>query len=55
VRAELPLDGIEAYDPTHTGKQVAAYLAYAMQHYLLVSAGSDLHDPHGSLPIAYRA
>ncbi|GHO82341.1 PHP domain-containing protein [Dictyobacter formicarum] len=55
VRAEVPLDGIEVYYPTHTPEQVETYLAYAMQHDLLISAGSDSHGPPGRMPIKYRA
>jgi hypothetical protein len=55
VRAELLLDGIEVYHPTHTPEQVETYLAYAEQHDLLVSAGSDSHGPPGRMPIKYRA
>lgn len=55
VRTEIPLDGIEVYYPTHTPEQVATYLAYAQQHDLLISAGSDSHGPPGRMPIKYRA
>lgn len=55
VRAEIPLDGIEVYYPTHTPEQVETYLAYAQQHNLLISAGSDSHGPPGRMPIKYRA
>lgn len=55
VRAELPLDGIEVYYPTHPAELVETYLAYARQHHLLISAGSDSHGPPGRMPIKYRA
>jgi predicted metal-dependent phosphoesterase TrpH len=55
VRAEIPLDGIEVYYPTHSPELVETYLAYAQQHDLLVSAGSDSHGPPGRMPIKYRA
>jgi predicted metal-dependent phosphoesterase TrpH len=55
VRAEIPLDGIEVFHPTHTPEQVESYLVYAEQHDLLVSAGSDSHGPPGRMPIKYRA
>lgn len=55
VRAEIPIDGIEAYYPTHTPELVETYLAYAQQHDLLVSAGSDSHGPPGRMPIKYQA
>ncbi|GER88968.1 phosphotransferase [Dictyobacter vulcani] len=55
VRAEIPLDGIEVYYPTHSPEQVETYLAYAIQHDLLISAGSDSHGPPGRMPIKYRA
>jgi len=55
VRSEIPLDGIEVYYPTHSPEQVETYLAYARQHHLLVSAGSDSHGPPGRLPIKYPA
>jgi predicted metal-dependent phosphoesterase TrpH len=55
MRAEIPLDGIEVYYPTHSPEQVETYLAYAKQHDLLISAGSDSHGPPGRMPIKYRA
>lgn len=55
VRAEMPLDGIEVYYPTHSPEQVETYLFYAQQHDLLISAGSDSHGPPGRMPIKYRA
>jgi predicted metal-dependent phosphoesterase TrpH len=55
VQAEIPLDGIEVYYPTHSSELVETYLAYAQQHNLLIGAGSDSHGPPGRLPIKYRA
>jgi predicted metal-dependent phosphoesterase TrpH len=55
VRAELPLDGIEVYHPSHTPELVETYLAYAREHTLLQSAGSDSHGQPARLPIKYRA
>lgn len=55
VRAEIPLDGIEVYYPTHSPELVETYLTYAQQHGLLIGAGSDSHGPPGRLPIKYRA
>ncbi len=55
LRAEIPLDGIEVYYPTHSPAQVETYLAYAKRHDLLISAGSDSHGPPGRMPIKYRA
>jgi len=55
VRAEIPLDGIEVYYPTHPPERVEMYQAYARKHDLLISAGSDSHGPPGRLPIKYRA
>ena len=48
---ELPLDGLEAYYPLHSPEQTAAYLAFARERELLVSAGSDSHGPRQRLPI----
>ena len=55
VRAEIPLDGIEVYYPTHPPEFVQTYLAYAQQHGLLIGAGSDSHGPPGRMPIKHRA
>jgi predicted metal-dependent phosphoesterase TrpH len=55
VRAEIPLDGIEVYHPTHSPEMVESYLAYAQKHDLLVSAGSDSHGPPGRMPIKHSA
>lgn len=51
----LPLDGIEAYYPTHTAEQVKIYSAFASARGLLVSAGSDSHGSTQRYPIAYPA
>lgn len=53
-RQEIPIDGLEAHYPRHTPDQVALYLEYAQQHDLLVSSGSDSHEP-AKPPIKYRA
>ncbi|HEY0757329.1 MAG TPA: PHP domain-containing protein [Ktedonobacteraceae bacterium] len=55
VRSEIPLDGIEVYHPTHTPELVETYLAYARQHKLLQSTGSDSHSLPNRMPIKYRA
>lgn len=55
VRAEIPLDGIEVYHPTHTPASSEEYLAYARQHRLLQSTGSDSHSIPSRMPIKYRA
>jgi predicted metal-dependent phosphoesterase TrpH len=53
--ADVPLDGIEARYPTYSEEQVAAYSAFAYEHGLLVSAGSDSHGPDQRLPSPYPA
>jgi len=53
--AEIPLDGVEVYYPTHTPAQVVAYEALTAERGLLRSAGSDSHGTHQRLPVAYRA
>ncbi|EFH85691.1 PHP domain-containing protein [Ktedonobacter racemifer] len=55
VRAEIPLDGIEVYYPTHTPELIETYHAYAQQQDLLISAGSDSHGPPGRMPIKHHA
>jgi predicted metal-dependent phosphoesterase TrpH len=54
LRAEAAIDGIEAHYPVHTPEQVTLYLDYAAQHELLVSSGSDSHNPEKP-PVRYRA
>lgn len=54
LRREVPIDGLEAYQPKHTPEQTAMYLEYAQRHDLLTSAGSDSHGPDKP-PIKYRA
>ncbi|MCP5096964.1 MAG: PHP domain-containing protein [Chloroflexi bacterium] len=54
LRCEAHIDGIEAYYPLHTPEQTTMYRAYAEQHHLLISAGSDSHHPDKP-PIKYRA
>lgn len=55
VRAEIPLDGLEVWYPTHGSELEAVYEAYARRHELVMSAGSDSHGPPGRLPIGYPA
>ncbi len=54
LRQAIPIDGLEVYQPKHTPDQAAMYLEYALQHHLLISAGSDSHKPEKP-PIQYRA
>ena len=54
LRQDIPIDGLEVYQPKHTPDQTAVYLEYAQQHHLLISAGSDSHKPEKP-PIKYRA
>lgn len=54
LRAEVPIDGFEVHYPKHSPEQIAMYQAYADQHHLLTSAGSDSHTPDKP-PIKYRA
>jgi predicted metal-dependent phosphoesterase TrpH len=55
VRAEIPLDGLEVWYPTHGPELEAVYEAYAQRRGLLMSAGSDSHGPPGRLPIGFPA
>lgn len=52
---DVPLDGIEVRYPTYSDEQVAAYTAFAREHGLLMSAGSDSHGPRQRLPVPYPA
>jgi hypothetical protein len=54
LRQNIPIDGLEVYQPKHTPEQIAMYLEYAQQHHLLISAGSDSHGPDKP-PIKYPA
>ena len=54
LRQEIPIDGLEVYYPLHTADQTGLFQAYAGQHQLLMSAGSDSHGPEKK-PIKYRA
>ncbi len=51
---DIPIDGLEVYQPKHTPDQTAMYLEYAQEHRLLISAGSDSHGPDKP-PIKYPA
>jgi predicted metal-dependent phosphoesterase TrpH len=53
--AEVPLDGIEVYYPTHSPEQVASYAALVERQGLLGGAGSDSHGPQQRLPVPYPA
>ena len=55
VRADVPIDGIEVYHPSHSAEITETYLAYAHKHNLLMSAGSDSHSFPGRMPRKHRA
>jgi predicted metal-dependent phosphoesterase TrpH len=55
LRVTIPIDGLEAWHPTHSPEQVENFRAYASAHHLLVSAGSDSHGPPEIMPIKYAA
>ena len=54
LRRDIPIDGLEVYQPKHSPEQTAMYLEYAQQQHLLISAGSDSHKPEKP-PIKYQA
>jgi hypothetical protein len=54
LRQDIPIDGLEVYQPKHTPEQTAMYLEYAEQHHLLISSGSDSHGLDKP-PIKYPA
>jgi predicted metal-dependent phosphoesterase TrpH len=47
---EMGLDGLEAYYPSHTQKQIAFFLEVVEEHNLFVTCGSDSHGPIHRLP-----
>lgn len=47
------LDGIEYHHPDHREEEVEKYLAFAKEHQILISAGSDFHG--GRQDIMYHA
>ena len=54
LRQDIPIDGLEVYQPKHSAEQTAMYLEYAQQNHLLISSGSDSHRPEKP-PVKYRA
>jgi len=54
LRQDIPIDGLEVFQPKHTPDQTAMYLDYAQQHHLLISSGSDSHGLDKP-PIKYPA
>ena len=54
LRAEVAVDGLEVYYPTHSTARTARYLEYVRRHRLLMSAGSDSHST-ARMPIKYPA
>ncbi len=54
IRADVSLDGFEAYYPLHSAEQTAMFVEYAQKHDLLTSAGSDSHGLNRD-PIKYPA
>ncbi len=47
--ADDMLDGIEVYRPDHTAEQVAALAAFADEHKLLATGGSDFHGMYSAV------
>jgi predicted metal-dependent phosphoesterase TrpH len=54
LRRDIPIDGLEVYQPKHSPEQTAMYLEYAQKYQLLISSGSDSHRPEKP-PVKYRA
>lgn len=54
-RDVVPVDGLEVRHPSHSAEQVEMFAAYAREHGLLVSTGSDSHGKPEQMPIAYPA
>ncbi len=55
LRADVPIDGIEIYHPSHSSESIEMYLEYIRKHNLLGSTGSDSHCIPTRMPIKYRA
>jgi len=55
LRADVPIDGIEIYHPSHSPESIEMYLEYVRKHKLLGSTGSDSHCIPTRMPIKYRA
>ncbi len=55
LRAEIPLDGLEVYHPSHSPEIINTYQEYVLKHNLLLSTGSDSHSIPGRMPIKYHA
>jgi predicted metal-dependent phosphoesterase TrpH len=55
LRADVSIDGIEVYHPTHNSEMVETYLDYVRRHDLLASTGSDSHSNPGRMPMKHRA
>lgn len=52
----IGLDGLEAYHALHSPQDTAAYVAFAEQHNMLISCGSDSHGPKArTRPIPWPA
>jgi len=49
--AELGLEGIEVYHPSHNEEDRQRALRYAKKHNLIVTGGSDFHGFYGNRPV----
>ena len=47
---KVGVDGLEVYYPYHTPELVKSYLAFAHEHRLKISGGSDFHGVKGKYP-----
>ena len=55
LRADVPIDGVEVYHPSHSQESINIYQEYVRKHNLLGSTGSDSHCIPTRMPIKYRA
>ena len=52
LTAEGKLDGVEVWHPKHSEEKVEQYLAFASEHNLLATGGSDFHGMYSTSPRA---
>ncbi|MDA8227515.1 MAG: PHP domain-containing protein [Desulfitobacterium hafniense] len=49
--AELGLEGIEVFHPSHSKEDILTSLQYAQKHNLIITGGSDFHGFYGEIPV----
>ena len=49
---EAGLDGLEAFHPDHSAKDIESFVSFARERSLLITGGTDSHGPYSERPVS---